>query len=287
MRLVCPNCSAQYEIDASAIPDEGRDVQCSNCGHTWFELPPPPTDFAEAAPDEETAAEEEPQAEDEPETFEEDEPSQAALAIAAATAEPADEDADDGAYIAPPPEETRLKPRRPADAAALDILREEAERELSHRRAPPTEPIETQPDLGLEEIRNRQTPSRALRARMAHLKADEDSRPHSQSEVVSDTDYQAPRKDLLPDIDEINSSLKPARKRAEAGPEAIARHRKGFRTGFVLIVLVCIALILAYARAPAIARAVPAAETALLTYVDKANAVRDWIDGLFGGGADG
>ena len=42
MRLVCPNCSAQYEIDPSMIPDEGRDVQCSNCGHTWFELPAPP-----------------------------------------------------------------------------------------------------------------------------------------------------------------------------------------------------------------------------------------------------
>ena len=288
MRLVCPNCSAQYEIDASAIPDEGRDVQCSNCGHTWFELPPPPADYADARPDEETTAEEEPQIEDEPEAFEEDEPSQAALAIAAATEEPAEdvEDADDGAYIAPPPEETKLKPRRPADAAALDILREEAERELSHRRAPPTEPIETQTDLGLEEIRNRETPSRALRARMAHLKADEDSRPHSQSEVVSDADYQAPRKDLLPDIDEINSSLKPARKRAEAGPEAIARHRKGFRAGFVLMILVCIALVLAYARAPAIARAVPSTETALLTYVDKANTLRDWIDGLFGG-ADG
>ena len=48
MRLICPNCSAQYEIDATLVPDEGRDVQCSNCGHTWFELPPPPEDFAEA-----------------------------------------------------------------------------------------------------------------------------------------------------------------------------------------------------------------------------------------------
>jgi predicted Zn finger-like uncharacterized protein len=37
MRLVCPNCSAQYEVDASAIPASGRDVQCSNCGHTWWQ----------------------------------------------------------------------------------------------------------------------------------------------------------------------------------------------------------------------------------------------------------
>lgn len=37
MRLDCPNCGAQYEIDAALIPDTGRDVQCSNCGHGWFE----------------------------------------------------------------------------------------------------------------------------------------------------------------------------------------------------------------------------------------------------------
>ena len=40
MRLVCPNCDAQYEVDANAVPEAGRDVQCSNCGHTWFQVPP-------------------------------------------------------------------------------------------------------------------------------------------------------------------------------------------------------------------------------------------------------
>ena len=39
MRLICPNCGAQYEVDDSLVPDEGRDVQCSNCGHGWFQLP--------------------------------------------------------------------------------------------------------------------------------------------------------------------------------------------------------------------------------------------------------
>jgi len=37
MRLICPKCDAQYEVDASAIPKEGRDVQCSSCGKTWFQ----------------------------------------------------------------------------------------------------------------------------------------------------------------------------------------------------------------------------------------------------------
>jgi len=39
MRLVCPNCGAQYEVDDRVIPENGRDVQCSNCGHTWFQRP--------------------------------------------------------------------------------------------------------------------------------------------------------------------------------------------------------------------------------------------------------
>lgn len=40
MRLMCPNCDAEYEVDASAIPESGRDVQCSNCGHAWFQHHP-------------------------------------------------------------------------------------------------------------------------------------------------------------------------------------------------------------------------------------------------------
>lgn len=41
MRLVCPNCDAQYEIDSNAIPAKGREVQCSNCAHTWVQMPEP------------------------------------------------------------------------------------------------------------------------------------------------------------------------------------------------------------------------------------------------------
>lgn len=36
MRLICPKCAAQYEVDASAIPEQGREVQCSACGNIWF-----------------------------------------------------------------------------------------------------------------------------------------------------------------------------------------------------------------------------------------------------------
>ncbi|OOY19244.1 hypothetical protein BMI86_15570 [Thioclava sp. DLFJ5-1] len=53
MRLVCPNCGAQYEVDDAVIPDGGRDVQCSNCGHGWFQ---PSKDMLSAEPDTTTAA---------------------------------------------------------------------------------------------------------------------------------------------------------------------------------------------------------------------------------------
>ena len=37
MRLVCPKCVAQYEVDDQAIPETGREVQCANCEHIWFQ----------------------------------------------------------------------------------------------------------------------------------------------------------------------------------------------------------------------------------------------------------
>lgn len=39
MRLICPNCDAEYEVDGSLLPPDGRDVQCSNCNNTWFQRP--------------------------------------------------------------------------------------------------------------------------------------------------------------------------------------------------------------------------------------------------------
>ena len=128
MRLICPNCGAQYEIDAALVPDAGRDVQCSACGQTWFQrretseeavmeeagvtapLPDPPAD----APEDDPAPE--------PETTEPDAP-----------------EMDD---LPEPPRQ-----RRP-DQAALAILREEAEREAEARRRE-AQGLETQGDLGL------------------------------------------------------------------------------------------------------------------------------------------
>lgn len=366
MRLVCPNCSAQYEIDGSMIPEEGRDVQCSNCGHTWFELPAP-----SATPVATTAFASEPEVEDEfdsppaydldddrfeeedddilpttrpksvpdfisredfeddgdratsifsdwededeepdaaPEDGEEDTDAASAAVRAITEAAEADdaeetstEELDDKAEASGGSEDedesaagaalaVAAKPRRPADAAALDILREEAERELSQRRAPPSEPLETQADLGLDDIRNRRTPSRALRARMAHLGEEmpepekkapartiSEPPPAPRTKPESADHYEERRRDLLPDIDEINSTLK-GRTRKSEDQEAV--QRSGFRYGFLLVVFLTIAAIFAYAQAPAIARALPQTEATMISYVDWANGLRDWVDSL-------
>ena len=114
MRLICTECNAQYEIDAALLPDAGREVQCSSCGHVWFQEKTPqpkpqPAAMAPVAPPEPTLA---------------PTPEQAA-----------------------PPPEAQPTPRK-VDEKVLGILREEAEFE-SRQRAREASTLETQPDLGL------------------------------------------------------------------------------------------------------------------------------------------
>ena len=167
---------------------------------------------------------------------------------------------------------------------------------MSQRRAQPSENIETQPDLGLEEIRNRKTPSRALRARMAHLgeempeepdtnEAPEEEAPSPhKTRLISqpadlDDGYEEPRRDLLPDIEEINSTLRTSAREPEA---AEASRRSGFRVGFLLVLFVTVAAIFTYSQAPAIARALPESEPTLTAFLDWTNGMRDRLDGLIG-----
>ena len=36
MIITCPNCNKKFQIDATLVPDEGRDLQCGSCSHVWF-----------------------------------------------------------------------------------------------------------------------------------------------------------------------------------------------------------------------------------------------------------
>ena len=36
MIISCPNCKKKFQIDATLLPEEGRDLQCGSCKHVWF-----------------------------------------------------------------------------------------------------------------------------------------------------------------------------------------------------------------------------------------------------------
>ena len=36
MIITCPCNKKKFEVDASLIPDNGRNMQCGACGHVWF-----------------------------------------------------------------------------------------------------------------------------------------------------------------------------------------------------------------------------------------------------------
>jgi predicted Zn finger-like uncharacterized protein len=142
MRLICPNCDAQYEVDDAAVPPAGRDVQCSSCGHAWFQMH---RDAGRAA---------------DPDIPAQDDP------VGPGLSAPGGIDPDDGRWngIAEPdaqaltgeepphpplPQEDADAPRRRSlDDSVLAVLREEAAREAAARRAEASPPIEGQDDTG-------------------------------------------------------------------------------------------------------------------------------------------
>lgn len=254
MRLICPNCDAQYEVVIDVIPTEGRDVQCSNCGQTWFQHHPDHM----------------PQAEDEAE-------------IGDDLAEPDD---------IPGPDEERspapVQQQRELDPSVADILREEADLETQARIA---ETLETQPDLGLETTETEaDRRAREARTRMARMRGEDVGGPDQVSEATAAAAAIGSRRDLLPDIEEINSTLRSAGDRqagdaANPSPDDTvpAKRRSGFKRGFFLMVVLAVILVAIYVFAPQIARAVPAVDPALNAYVGAVDGARIWLDGRVAG----
>ncbi|MGH1331867.1 MAG: zinc-ribbon domain-containing protein [Paracoccaceae bacterium] len=276
MRLICPNCGAQYEVDAQVIPDGGRDVQCSNCGHTWFQRPAnQDADLAdelgmkldEQAEAQANAPDQEPEQQYEPAQDEADDDSEES---------DGDDSAPRGEFI-----------RRELDDGVLDILRDEATRESEARRAE-NDMLETQPDLGIDESNTSEgSTKRGLRERMARLRGVDESDLGAGAGAARS----GKRRDLLPDIEEINSTLRASSDREEAEAfeeeEAISNgaRRNGFGRGFGLIILIAVLAVALYAFAPKIAAAVPALEGVLSGYVSFINGLRAWLDGAMQGSA--
>lgn len=261
MRLSCPNCDAQYEVPDEVMPTSGRDVQCSNCGQTWFQHHP------DHLPEEE--------------------------AEARAVNEP---DADEEVSPPPPPAVPTTPPpaRKQLDPSVADILRQEAEAERAARDREARGGVESQPELGLDEGDTGADPGpqgqddidaaarqRALEARrrMARMRGEED--PSLSRDASSGS-----RRALLPDIDEINSTLRSDKDRArtEAKARGIGeeprpkRERRGFRGGFAAALLIFAIMALLYVYAPDIAQAAPQVDPYLSAYVGWVDQMRLLLD---------
>lgn len=298
MRLICPNCDAEYEVDAALIPEGGRDVQCSNCGHAWFQAPPEelaaraeeqalygdaPSAAPAAAPTEppvvtpvEPPLEPPVKAPTPPAP-----PPQPAVAAAPPPAStPWAEDEDD----APEPEAAPAAPPSPGrslDESLLAVLREEAERESAARKAE-AGPLETQTEMGLDGAAPGAAipgPPGAIQKKIAKLRGE--------PEPSGKADPNRPRRDLLPEIDEINSSLRAAGEPREVDQGAVADtlagetpRGSGFRRGFLTVMIVAILAAALYIAAPILAAKVPAMAGAMAAYVHAIDALRTGLDAL-------
>lgn len=245
MRLVCPNCDAEYEVDAAAIPDTGRDVQCSNCGHAWFQLSP--------RVEQEIAAE-----------------------AALFDAPPAIPDTHE--EVAEPP---AIQPRA-LDESVMAVLREEAERETAARRAE-APAIETQSELDLSAsiaatvaaANEPASPADPVAQRIAKMKGIDPTpaKPQSRREMLPE----------IEEINSTlrASSEKRSGDAAAVGMTMETRTgRSAFRSGFVLMLVTGALIAVLYVMAPKLAAQIPAAAPFLESFVALVDSLRLALDNL-------
>ncbi|MFU8779166.1 MAG: zinc-ribbon domain-containing protein [Roseovarius sp.] len=294
MRLICPNCGAQYEVPNEVIPTSGRDVQCSNCGDTWFQPHPSQSTLVSGGDDLGPAARDDDllppvpvaqvgHVDDEgggvpDDVYDDDD---------------YDDDMLDQDLPETEPDPASARPaRRGIDPAVADILRQEAERERQVRAA--SGGIEMQPDLGLTEPDiSEDERTRQARARMERLRGASGLSAATAPEALDAQDNIDPssRRNLLPDIEEINSSLTSTDDRVESAQFAMPEDievplgRGGFRSGFRLAIITFGLAALVYGLAPRLAASIPAAEAPLMQYVNAVNVARVWLDQLVAGAA--
>lgn len=319
MRLICPNCGAQYDVPVEVIPEGGRDVQCSNCGHTWFQRHPDQDsalaeDLNLPLPDPEWTPEDEddtvtaplPEA---PRPAPQSAPPRRPTPRPEKTPEP---------ETAPPPEpQTTAEAPKPRgiDPDVAEIFREEREYE-ARQRAVST--LESQPDLGLQEPDEDEQArrSRQARERMARMRGSEPApsrpapKPAAQptprraapADAEADDSLDSPvaeraiseaaaaaaaassRRDLLPNVDEINQTLRSTAEprmidTAERGQALADPQNKGFGKGFLTVVILTALAVGAYAKSDLLSQTVPQAAPVLDAYVTQVDAARVWLDG--------
>jgi predicted Zn finger-like uncharacterized protein len=308
MRLICPVCSAQYDVDADLIPPGGRDVECSACGKVWFVGP---GRLRATASEHATDADR----------------GRAAGASASDPGEAegaADAGAAEGVTVA-----QTVVARPTVTPAIAGILRAEAERERANRAAGARAALERQEDMQEPEGRGAGTAEADITAQTgsattgARGEADElaaaikkivteETTPTARPEpapVVEDVPPPRPavsievpeaavravepppevpaptstasRRDRLPDIEEISSTLSPAPVLPpphDVAPRARRRSGGGFRLGIGLALILASVLAMVYLNAQRIIAALPESEPYIRTYTTAVDESRLWLD---------
>lgn len=266
MRLICPNCDAEYEVDDAAIPLAGRDVQCSSCGHAWFQAHPETLSEPEEGP---AVFGVEPARSRAETAYAEPEPESEPVPDAVPDLAPEPRSAEDATAV----EDTSAAPeplRRSIDESVLAVLREEAEREAAARRGERPR-LETQTEMTLPE-----TPRAPVRVEPPKAETPKVEMPEPPRVVVPE----APRKrELLPAIEKIKSSLHPTPEVEEDDDATTPAPQGGsFRTGFVFAVLIAVIILGLYVMAPVIVAKVPALRGTMVVYVQTINSLRAMLD---------
>lgn len=285
MRLVCPRCGAQYEIDDAAIPPAGRDVECSACDHVWragrpaVPLDPAPFDPAARPPlsrplsdeviailREEASLELESRA-----AGRQAERAARCVAQALTGTAPVETETPDDTSVHDPRDGGPAAPAPGLEPGASGSAVADSGRGVEGAGAPAIAAADDNPDAG-DAIRSAQGPEPG--AAPAPEPAPAPSTPADPYEpertitaspqaraLMADADPQAQRSDRAP----------PSHRRARAA--ARRRHDAGFHVA-VMAALVALAL---YAAAPGMADQGPVG-AALMDWRTRVDHGRDWLD---------
>lgn len=242
MRLICPKCNAQYDIANDAIPEGGRDVQCSSCSHTWFQT-------------EKTVA--------------------PASAVASA------ESQDDNATERKASPELAITKRKPLDSSIADILRQEAAREQAAANAAPQDDAGATPPasqkISAEETRRRISVMAAeqdsgTRASIAAAATGAVAAGTNLRTVPSIDEINEKLRARATGAD--MSGLNDAEQQ-----EAV--ERRGFRRGFSIVAVLLAVLIAPYFYADQIVEKAPQLADPMDTYVETVDSLRLWLNDQF------
>ncbi len=341
MRLACPNCDAKYDVPDDAIPENGRDVQCSNCGFAWFQFPfghvtetaaaaipvdEAPRESVESTPEPEPAPIPEPEpihvapAQITPEPVKPpppapevvvpsvtEKPGLATQALSAAFRDAWDEAPDDEE---PPEEPARKAKPRPAadpapassavievapvspdlaavDGAVLALLQDEASTPVVDDPSGAKRPLDNsvlsvlREEAALESEARRQDTQRSGRGKDSSAPTAAERRVSS-LRAEEEPVRPAARRDLLPDVEELTSTLQPDDSNFDPDAEIDAlpdlTRNNMFRFGFLFMVLLLVAALAVYVWAPTLAQRFPSLAPTLEEYVIRVEQLRGWLN---------